>query len=111
MIKKIKKVLKPLKYLFLVVFSLAVFLDIFIFKIPLGFLILFIFSLWILSVWLFNYKAKISFYLALSFLALLFFLMILKLAIISDKVAVWLYLFFFWAVCQQLKELLEDSSK
>ncbi len=107
----VAKSLKPLKYLFLVTFAISVFMDVFIFKSSLGFLILFIFTLWLLIVWLFNYKARMSFYLALAFLGLLFFLMIFKLTIISGKAMVWLYLFFFWAVCQQLKELLEDSSK
>ena len=108
---KIKNILKPLKYFFLITFTIAVFIDVFIFKMSLGFLILFIFLCWLLNVWLFNYKAKMSFYLALSFLGLLFFLMSFKLGVISDKAMVWLYFFFFWAVVQQLKELLEDSSK
>ena len=59
--KKIKNILKPLKYLFLSVFVIAVFVDVFIFKMSLGFLILFIFLLWLLNVWLFSHKAKCLF--------------------------------------------------
>lgn len=107
--KKIRKNLKPFGYLFLFILGLAVFMDVFIFKISLGFLILIFFLCWGLSVWLLGYKAKISFYLSLAFLGLLFFLMVFKLMIISSKAVVWLYFFFFWAVAQQLKELLKDS--
>jgi len=107
--KKIKKFLKPLKYLFLIAFALGIFADVFLFKLSLGPLTLLIFALWILTVWLFEFSAKISFYLAFVFLGLTFLLMVFRVAVIPGKAIVWLYLFLFWATAQQLKDLLKDS--
>jgi len=107
----VAKFLKPVKYLFLIAFAIGIFADVFIFKLSLGLLTLFIFVLWILTVWLFEFPAKISFYLTFVFLGLTFLLMVFKVMIIPNKAAVWLYLFLFWAVVQQLTELMKDSGK
>ena len=109
--KKIKKFLKPVRYLFLIACALGIFADVFLFKLSLGPLTLLIFALWILTVWLFEFSAKISFYLTFVFLSLTFLLMVFKVAIIPGKTIVWLYLFLFWAVGQQLVELMKDAKK
>jgi len=109
--KKVKNILKPLKYLFLVVCALGIMADIFLFKSSLGFLILVIFLFWLLAVWLFEFSAKISFYLSLGFLSLIMLMMIFKVPVVPGKVTVWLYLILFWAVVQQLITLLEDSKR
>jgi len=109
--KKIKNILEPVKYLFLIVFAIGVFSDIFLFKISLGLMIPFIFILWPLIVWLFEFSAKISFYLSLTFLLIIMLVMIFKLSVVPNKASVWLYLFLFWAVVQQLITLLKDSKR
>jgi len=107
--KKIKNILRPVKYLFLIAFALGIFGDIFLFKNSLGFIIIFIFFLWLLTVWLFGYSPKVSFYIVFAFLGLILILLVFKVMIIPNKAAVWLYLFLFWATAQQLKDLLKDS--
>jgi len=72
---------------------------------------LFVFILWLLSVWLFEFSAKISFYLSLVFLAMTLIFLIFKVAFIPNKVSVWLYFFLFLAVIQQLVELIKDSKE
>ena len=108
---KIKNILESVKYLFLIAFALGIFGDIFHFKNSLGFIIIFIFILWPLTVWLFEFSAKISFYLSFAFLALTLLLMVFKVVIIPNKASVWLYLLLFWAVIQQLVELIKDSKE
>ena len=109
--KKIKNILRPVKYLFLITFALGIFGDILLFKNSLGFIIPFIFFLWLLTVWLFEFSAKISFYLSLAFLPMIMLMMIFKLPVVPGKMTVWLYLFLFWAVIQQLVELMKDSKE
>jgi len=109
--KKIKKFLKLFRYLFLIGCALGIFADVFLFKLSLGPLTLFIFVLWTLAVWLFEFSAKISFYLAFAFLGLTFLLMIFRVAVIPEKAVVWLYLFLFWGVLQQLLELIRNKSE
>jgi len=97
--------------LFLITCALAIFADVFLFKLSLGPLTLLIFVLWTLTVWLFEFSAKISFYLAFAFLGLTFLLMIFRVAVIPGKAVVWLHLFLFWAVIQQLTELMKNSEE
>ena len=109
--KKIKIFLKPLRFLILMAFVLGVFGDVFLFKLSLGLFTLFVFILWLLAVWLFEFSAKISFYLSFAFLALTLLFMVFKVMIVPNKTSVWLYLFLFWAVVQQLITLLKDSRR
>ena len=109
--KKIKIFLKPLRFLILMAFVLGVFGDVFLFKLSLGLFTLFIFILWLLAVWLFEFTAKISFYLSFAFLALTLLLMTFKVIIIPNKASVWIYLFLFLAVVQQLITLLKESKR
>jgi hypothetical protein len=110
--KKIKNILDHIKYLFLIAFTIGIFSDIFLFKTTsLDLLTLFVFISWLLIIWLFEFSAKISFYLSLAFLAIILIFLTFKVAFIPNKVSVWLYLFLFWAAAQQLVELMKDSKE
>jgi hypothetical protein len=98
-------------FLWLTLCILGILLDIFVFKFTSDLLILFLIGLWILSVFHFKLKGKISISLALSFLILCPFLLIFKKGLIAEKSATWVYMFLVVGVTQLFVRYLREERK
>lgn len=102
--KKIKGYLKKYKDWILVFTGIGILFDIFIFNLTWDLVILFLTGLWVLSVWLYKFKGKVSVAGGLIFLALCPFLLILKKEPLAEKSAIWAYMFLVVGVGQMFIE-------
>ena len=95
----------------LVLVILGILLDIFVFRFTSDLLILILTGLWILSVYHFKFKGKVSISLALGFLILCPFLLIFNKEAIAEKAAVWAYMFLLVGVIQMIIEYIRKEGK
>jgi hypothetical protein len=109
LVKKIfkKYILNQISLLVLV--SLGIFMDIFIFKFTSNLLILPLVGLWILSVKHYKFKSKVSITGALIFLIICPFLLILNWDTVAEKSAVWAYIFLVIGVWQLFFEFFKTG--
>jgi len=110
----IKKIFKEYVFNQITLFVLVIFgilLDIFIIKFTSDLLILILTGLWILSVYHFKFKGKVSISLALGFLILCPFLLIFKKELIAEKAAIWAYMFLVVGVVQLFVEYSKEERK
>ena len=99
---RISKFLGKNKFLILIFCGLGVFFDIFFLKFTSDFLIFFLTGLWILVVKLYKFEGRVSVGMALGFLVLCPFLLILKKEAIAEKAAIWTYMFLVVGVIQEI---------
>ena len=95
---------RKLKTLWLFLFILGAFFNIFVFNFTSNLTILFLIGLWIISISNFRLERKVSIRLALGLLILSSFLLISGRALISEKTATWVYIFITIGVIQSLIE-------
>ena len=95
----------------LVLVILGILLDIFVFRFTSDLLILILTGLWILSVYHFKFKGKVSISLALGFLILCPFLLIFNKEAIAEKSAIWAYMFLLVGVIQMIIEYIREERK
>ena len=95
----------------LVLVILGILLDIFVFRFTSDLLILILTGLWILSVYHFKFKGKVSISLALGFLILCPFLLIFNKEAIAEKSAIWAYMFLLVGVIQMIIEYIRKEGK
>ncbi len=109
LVKKIFKeyVFNQITLFFLII--LVILIDIFIFKFTSDLVILVLIGLWIWSVWRFKFGGRVSVGLALFFLILCPFLLILKKDPIAEKAAIWAYMFLVVGVIQMMIEYIKDK--
>ena len=110
----IKKIFKEYVFNQITLFVLIIFgilLDIFVLKFTSDLLILILTGLWILSVYRFKFKGRVSIGLALGFLILCPFLLIFKKELIAEKVAIWAYLFLVVGVIQLFIEYFKEGKE
>lgn len=104
MIARIKEVLEKYKFWVLVIAGVGVFVDTFFFDFSLDLIILALILLWVLSVWLYKFEGRVSIAVALVFLALCPFLLILNKEAVAEKSAIWAYVFLVVGVAQEVVE-------
>ena len=97
-------------FFWLSVTALGIFLDIFVFKFTSDFIILFFTGLWILVVRHYKFEGRVSIGLALGFLILCPFLLILKQETVAEKASIWTYMFLVVGVVQEIWSL-RDRNK
>jgi len=110
----IKKIFKEYVFNQITLFVLVIFgilLDIFVFKFTSDLLILFLTGLWILSVYRFKFKGRVSVAGGLIFLIMCPFLLIFGKEAIAEKSAVWAYMFLLVGVIQMIIEYIRKEGK
>ena len=108
---KIKNFLEGYKVWILVFTGVNILFDIFVLKFTSDLLILFLTGLWILLVCLFKFKSDVSISLALGFLILCPFLLILGKESIAEKSAIWAYMFLLVGAIQMIIEYIREERK
>lgn len=106
--KKIKSLLKKCKFWMLALVGIGVLSNVFISTQNTDLMILSLTFLWILSAWLYNFEGRVSIAVALAFLAMCPFLLILKKESTAEKAAVWAYIFLSVGVAQQFIEYIRE---
>ena len=96
-------------FFWLSVTAFGIFLDIFVFKFTSDFIILFFTGLWILVVRHYKFEGRVSIGLALGFLILCPFLLILKQETVAEKAAIWTYMFLVVGVVQMIIEYAKEK--
>jgi len=99
---RISKFLGKNKFLILIFCGVGILFDIFFLKLTSDFLIFFLTGLWILAVKFYKFKGRVSVGVALGFLVLCPFLLILKKEAIAEKAAIWVYMFLVVGVIQEI---------
>ena len=103
------KFLSKNKFLILIFCGVGILFDIFFLKLTSDFLIFFLTGLWILAVKFYKFKGRVSVGVALGFLVLCPFLLILKKEAIAEKAAIWMYMFLVVGVIQMLIEVRKEK--
>jgi len=106
---RISKFLGKNKFLILIFCGVGILFDIFFLKLTSDFLIFFLMGLWILTIKLYKFEGKVSLGVALGFLVLCPFLLILKKEAIAEKAAIWTYMFLVVGVIQMLIEVRKEK--
>lgn len=87
----------------------GILLDVFVFDFTSDFVILLLTGLWIWSIWLYKFEGRISAGVALIFLLICPFLLILRKESIAEKAAIWAYMFLLVGVGQMFIEYLKEN--
>jgi len=109
MFNKISNFLNKYRFLILIFCGVGILFDIFFLKLTSDFLIFFLTGLWILAVKLYKFEGRVSVGMALGFLVLCPFLLILKKEAIAEKAAIWTYMFLVVGVIQMLIEVRKEK--
>ena len=108
---KIKNFLEGYKVWILVFTGVNILFDIFVLKFTSDLLILFLTGLWILSVYRFKFKGRVSVAGGLIFLIMCPFLLIFGKEAIAEKSAIWAYMFLLVGVIQMIIEYIRKEGK
>jgi len=100
--KKIKNFFHSSRIWFLFVSFGGILVDILFVNFINSVIVLFLTSLWILSIWLYKFEGKISITIGLFFLPLCPFLLVFKKNLMAEKAAIWVYVFLVIGIFQQL---------
>jgi len=109
--KRIKNFLSPSKIFILTACGLGVLTHLFFFEFISDVRILFFTALWVLSVWLYEFKGRISIAGGLVFLIFCPFLLLINREPIAEKAAIWAYMFLVVGVVQEFIEYLGENRK
>ncbi len=109
--RKIKEFLQKFKFWILIGTGAGILFDIFIFNPTFDLVIFLLTGLWVLSVWLYKFKGRISVTGALGFLITCPILLILKKDLIAEKAAIWAYMFLVVGIVQMVIEFLQETKK
>jgi len=109
MFNKISNFLNKYRFLILIFCGVGILFDIFFLKLTSDFLIFFLTGLWILTVKLYKFEGRVSVGVALGFLVLCPFLLILKKEAIAEKAAIWAYMFLVVGIIQMLIEVRKEK--
>jgi hypothetical protein len=96
-----KKFLSKYRFAVLFLTAMGIFFDLFIIDSNSDLRILFLTGLWILSVWLHKFGARVSIAVGLALLALCPLVLIFGRSSVAEKVAIWAYLFLLLGVVQE----------
>ncbi len=108
--REIRNYLEEYKVL-LFLTGIGIFVDIFILKLILDTPILFLIGLWILSIWVHRFEARISIVGGLIFMAMCPFLLMMELELFVEKTAIWAFIFLVVGVGQMIVEYIRKEKR